>query len=195
MIDLSRINNAGGFGTGVNNSNGEKAMSIKERVTVSDALSMYSPDTLSRRMGNRVYCPICHSKGRDMQIWRDHYKCFSGKCGAHGDAIDLVKQLFGLNYGEAVDKLNNDFSLGLGSTPTAEMQAAFQAAVALRERREAQRREAAETYDKALTVWAILDRWERDFPPGDPRHDTAERDRARARYTLDCAEDALNQFK
>lgn len=35
---------------------------------------------------------------------RDHYHCFA--CGAHGDAIDLVKKQLGLGFGEAVEWLS-----------------------------------------------------------------------------------------
>lgn len=173
---------------------GEKARIIKSRVTIEDALSMYAPAVLFRRIGNRIQCPVCGSKDRDMQIWRDHFKCFSGKCEAHGDAIDLVKLLFGLSYGAAVDKLDRDFSLGLSDTPTEEQQAALRAATALREEQESQRREAIENLHRWGDLWITLDRWLRDFPPGDKRHDDAAKDINRVSYYLDCAEIALNRI-
>ena len=45
-----------------------------------------------------------------------------------------------------------------------------------------------EEYHMRLDIWILLDRWLREYPPGDPRHDEAERDIATAEYYLDQAE-------
>ena len=44
------------------------------------------------------------------------FYCFG--CGAGGDVITFVEKLFGLNFIEAVKKLNADFSLGLDEKPS-----------------------------------------------------------------------------
>ena len=62
------------------------------------------------------------------------FHCFG--CGAHGSVIDFVMKLFGLNFRQAVLRINADFHLGLTtSTPDRASRSA-----ALEARREEQRR-------------------------------------------------------
>ena len=48
-----------------------------------------------------------------------------------------------------------------------------------------------EEYHKWLDLWITLDRWLREYPPGDKRHDDAEHDLAMVGHYLDCAEAEL----
>ena len=41
----------------------------------------------------------------DPEMADGHFHCFSGRCGAHGDVIDLVGRLEGVGFLEAVARL------------------------------------------------------------------------------------------
>lgn len=163
---------------------------IKARVTMPDAVRMYAPNPAPRF--NRIPCPIHGGRDYNLSFQRDRYKCYV--CGSGGDPIDFVRALFGLNYAEAVKRINADFNLELDSErPSESAHAAFQAALAYREQQEAQRREALQDFHRWRDLWITLDRWRTTYPPGDPRHDDAERDIAYVAYRWDCAEARLNQ--
>lgn len=164
---------------------------IKARVTMPDAIRMYAPNPAPRF--NRIPCPIHGGKDYNLSYQRDRYKCYV--CGSGGDSIDFVRALFGLNYAEAVKKINADFNLELDfERPSEATQAAFQAALACREEQENRRREALQDFHRWRDAWITLDQWRTAYPPGDPRHDTAERDIEYASYRWDCAEARLNQL-
>lgn len=54
-------------------------------------------------------CPFHKDRHPSMKIDNLHYHCFG--CGAHGDAIGYVAQLFGMSQYDAACKLIEDFSL------------------------------------------------------------------------------------
>lgn len=56
-------------------------------------------------------CPFHVEKTPSMLLHKDSFKCFG--CGAHGDAIDFVSQLFQENARDAVKRLDRDFCLRL----------------------------------------------------------------------------------
>ena len=66
-----------------------------------------------------ICCPLHGEKTPSMLLHKDSFKCFG--CGAHGDAIDFVSQLFHENARDAVKRLDKDFCLRLdaGRAPDA----------------------------------------------------------------------------
>ena len=54
-------------------------------------------------------CPFHNDKHPSMKVDDNHYHCFG--CGAHGDAIGYVAQLYGLSQYEAAKKLIVDLNL------------------------------------------------------------------------------------
>ncbi len=164
---------------------------IKDRVTMPDVIARYVPAAEPRF--NRIPCPIHHGKDRNLFYQRERYKC--PVCGAGGDVIDFTRTLFGLSFNEAVRTLNADFCVVSYEESPEQTQAALRAAQACREERERQRREAEQDYHRWRDLWCTLDDWLRRFPPGDRRHDDAERDLALVSYRWDCAEWRLNQLK
>ena len=172
----------------------EYADIIKERVTIEEAVRFYF-NAVPRH--NRIPCPLHGGKDLNFSFKRNFYRCFV--CGKSGDVISLVRDYFGLSFPDAVRKLNDDFQIGLavdggGSTdPTA-----LRAAAELRRRRqerEADFEEAKSRYEAALDEWVRCDRALREKPVGDPDHDRAERDIARAAYYLDEEETNLAKFR
>lgn len=56
-------------------------------------------------------CPFHNEKTPSLKVYSDHYHCFG--CGESGDVITFVRKLFSLDFADALDKLNTDFSLNL----------------------------------------------------------------------------------
>lgn len=167
------------------------AQVIKQRVTMPDVIAMYAPTPAPRH--NRIPCPIHHGEDYNLAFQQYRYKCHV--CGAGGDCIDFVKSMFGLKFAEAVKKINADFHLELDNQDTADAQHAAKAAAAYREERERQRREAADDFHRWDDLLATYDEWLQAFPPGDKRHDEAERELVRVSYKRDCAFQRLKSLE
>ena len=86
------------------------AEEIKARVSIPDALDFYGVGTGRH---NRIACPIHRGADANFAYTDKVYHCWT--CGAKGDVIALVGELFGLNFAQAVMKLNSDFALGLSA--------------------------------------------------------------------------------
>lgn len=86
------------------------AEKIRDRVTIPMVLSQYGCQTSSRK---RVPCPIHQGRDPNFCYTDQVYHCWS--CGAKGDAIGLVMELFGIGFKPAMLKLNHDFCLGISS--------------------------------------------------------------------------------
>ena len=105
---------------------------------VKEALTM---DQVARRYGfepNRagfIRCPF-HEGDRtaSLKLYPGHrgFHCFG--CNRGGSVIDFVMELYGINFSQALVRLNSDFGLGL----TAERPSPSARAKALEERRRAQ---------------------------------------------------------
>ena len=86
------------------------AEKITEQVTVPMALSRYGYPTSQRR---RIPCPLHSGKDPNFCYTDRVFHCWT--CGAKGNVISLVMQLFGLSFRQALMKLNTDFCLGLSA--------------------------------------------------------------------------------
>jgi DNA primase len=86
------------------------AAQIKDRLSMFDVVYKYIPNLKVTRSGD-ILCPFHSEKTPSFHLWDDHYKCFG--CPAHGDIISFVEQLHGLNFEQALSKLNDDFGLML----------------------------------------------------------------------------------
>lgn len=63
-------------------------------------------------------CPFHSEKTASFKIHDNHYTCFG--CGKYGDAIDFVMEYFGLDFKQAIVRINSDFNLGMTNRrPTA----------------------------------------------------------------------------
>ena len=79
--------------------------SIKEAVTAYDA-AVYSG--MKPNQSGMVCCPFHKDKHPSMKLGKRYY-CFG--CGAHGDAVDFVANLYGLSLKDAAMKLIQDFHI------------------------------------------------------------------------------------
>lgn len=86
------------------------AEKITEYVTIPMALSHYGYPTSNRK---RIPCPLHSGKDPNFCYTDRVYHCWT--CGAKGNVISLVMQLFNLTFPQALMKLNVDFALGLSA--------------------------------------------------------------------------------
>lgn len=81
---------------------------IKRIVPMQDAAERYSGEPIRF---NRMRCPIHHGQDRNMRIYPKSYYCWV--CHAHGDVIQFVMSVLGLSFQDAMQRINDDFGLGL----------------------------------------------------------------------------------
>jgi DNA primase len=98
-------------------------MSLAEQIK--DALELRQVmEHYGVRFNGRGYakCPFHTEKTASLSLKKGRYTCFG--CGATGDVIEFVLRYFNLDFGQALVRLNNDFSLGLtAEKPTVKSQA------------------------------------------------------------------------
>ena len=105
-------------------------------------------------INGRIPCPLHNGKDNNFS-YKDHYfKCFV--CGRGGSVIDFVMELFGINYRQAVLRINQDFSLGLTDKRAGRSQLSEAARRAGKERREAEKRE-QEWWKMIRLLWYYRD--------------------------------------
>lgn len=89
---------------------------VKSKVSVPSVVEMYLPEV--KPVHSRIPCPIHNGTDRNLLLHNDHFYCFV--CNEGGDAIRLVRHIFGCNFMDALKRLNEDFALDLplGTKPT-----------------------------------------------------------------------------
>lgn len=86
------------------------AEKITEYVTVPMVLSRYGHPASDRK---RIPCPLHNGKDPNFCYTDQVFHCWT--CGARGNVVSLVMQLFNLSFPQALMKLNTDFCLGLSA--------------------------------------------------------------------------------
>ncbi len=81
---------------------------IVDIITMPEVLSRYG---YPEKRGRRIPCPIHHGKDSNFCYTDKVFHCWT--CGAKGNVIGFVMQNFRLGFGQALLKINTDFSLGL----------------------------------------------------------------------------------
>lgn len=126
-----------------------------------DTQEVFSNYGLRPNRAGFVCCFSHKERTPSMKVYKGNggYHCFG--CGAHGSIIDFVMQYFGLNFQDAIAKINTDFSLGL---PIGER-------ISLRQRREMERRQMERQEERNREqmererlegeYWAAFDVWEK----------------------------------
>lgn len=84
---------------------------IKAAVSITDVVERYCGIHPARN--GRVPCPFHNGQDNNMALYEDNgtYHCFV--CGANGDVIRFVQDLFSVGFIQACKTLNEDFGLGL----------------------------------------------------------------------------------
>lgn len=88
---------------------------ITNTLAMRDVLTRYGV-TVNRT--GYALCPFHSEKTGSLKVYPHSFFCYG--CGSGGDAITFVRRLFELSFTDAVQKLNDDFLLGLpiGEIPT-----------------------------------------------------------------------------
>lgn len=81
---------------------------IKSSVSMSDVLNHYG---FSPSRYGRIPCPLHNGRDKNFSYKQKNFKCFV--CGKSGSQIDFVMHLFGIEFSQAVERINSDFRLGL----------------------------------------------------------------------------------
>ena len=69
-------------------------------INLADTVRSHTNVELRRVGGNRLLglCPLHNERTPSFTVYEDnHFRCF-GKCGAHGDAVDFVQALYGIDF-------------------------------------------------------------------------------------------------
>lgn len=85
---------------------------IKQRVKMPDVFARYG---FEPNRGGFISCPFHSERTASLSAYHDgeRWKCFG--CGAGGDVISFVMLLFGINFSQALLRINLDFGLGLSN--------------------------------------------------------------------------------
>ena len=180
------------------------ANEIRNRLDTQEVFSNYG---LRPNRSGFVCCFLHNEKTPSMKVYKGNggYHCFG--CGAHGSVIDFVMQYFGLNFQDAIAKINTDFSLGLpiGEKLDRRKQLEMQKQAFLRKREMNAKKAKQERLENAY--WAAFDEWKRlddnkrnyaPKTPTEPLHPLfveALKNIASAEYNLSCAEIARCEYE
>lgn len=171
-----------------------------------DTQEVFSNYGLRPNRSGFVCCFSHNEKTPSMKVYKGNggYHCFG--CGAHGSIIDFVMQYFGLNFQDAISKINADFSLGLPIGERISLRQRREMEHRQRERQEERNREQMERerlegeYWAAFDVWKKYDTNKREYAPKSPREDfhplyiEAIKNIDYASYLLDTAEMRLRDY-
>jgi len=151
---------------------------IKRRVTTRQVCETYGIPVNSSGFA----CCVAHAeKTPSMKVYDGDrgFHCFG--CGVGGDVIDFTRILFNISFLEAIQKLNDDFSLGI--CPTKELSDREKIAIAcenferkkeLEKRNKEVARLEAE-YWKAFEEWKQYDEDLRQYEPKSPEDEINEK--------------------
>ena len=142
----------------------DAAQTIKDRLTMRELLSHYGYEPNKAKF---ICCPFHNEKTPSMKIYEKDYHCFG--CGANGDTISFVQQLFGLSFPDTLKKIDIDFGLNLyGEHTFDEIRRSHykqKQIKAERERKKREKEQAEEEYWKVVDEWKRLDDNKRKYAP------------------------------
>ncbi len=135
---------------------------VKELVNVPTVARHYG---IKVNRSNMAVCPFHDEKTASMKLYEKNYHCFG--CQAHGDAIQLVQELFGLRPIEAVKQINSDFGLGLDVDKPQDKQAANRRKQEF-EKRRAEQESREKVHNILMAYFILLDRYKIRYAPKNP---------------------------
>ena len=178
------------------------ASEIKERLTLPE-IARYYGFTPNRQ--GRIPCPFHNGKDPNLGLKDRYYNCFV--CGAKGDAIKFVQDLFRLNFIDTISKINSDFSLGLPIGQRIDRRKQLEMERLAFRRRQKAKQEEAERQKIEDAYWAAFDECKRlddnirnyaPKTPTEPLHPIfaeALKNIDGAEYNLSCAEIARYEYE
>jgi len=169
------------------------ADSIRQTVTMGDAVGMYAPDPPPR--GRRIPCPIHNGKDYNLSYTDRHFRCFV--CNEGGDVISFVRDVCGLkDRKEAMTRINRDFHLLLpiDIPVTTEESKVLQERRKKVQEREAEQKRLIAAYHAAMDHFVFLDILKRDYEPDTMQYAYAVKRIDEAWYDVERALNALHEF-
>ena len=130
------------------------ASAIVELVSLPQAVALYSP---YKPRHNRIPCPIHDGENYNLSFNKEVYYCF--KCHDGGNVIRFVMHTFDIGYAEALEKLNEDFKLGLPIGRKATIREARALERSRRVQRETAKRSEAERLEREKRYWDLVSQW------------------------------------
>lgn len=179
------------------------ANEIKSRVSMPEMMERYGFE-LDR--SGFCKCPLHSEKSGSFKAYPGSRGFYCFGCGAHGSVIDFVMQYFGLNFQDAISKINTDFSLGLPIGERISLRQRRELERQQRERQEERNREQREWERLEGEYWAAFDLWQkydtnkRKYAPKSlsddfhPLYVEAAKNIDCAAYLLDTAEMRLRDY-
>lgn len=173
---------------------------IKGRLKMPEILRFYGFE-IDR---NRIACPFHNGSDKNCGVKDDYIHCFV--CGESADQIGFVQKYFDLSFMQAIEKLNDDFCLGLPVGEKISDRKRLAMAKAGFERRKKQEAEQAEQdrldseYWELYGVWVRLDRQKRQYRPQSPNEELhplfteALHNIDRILYELECADERRTEY-
>ena len=180
------------------------ANEIKSRVSMPEMMGRYGFE-LDR--SGFCKCPLHGEKTGSFKAYSGNRGFYCFGCGAHGSVIDFVMQYFGLNFQDAIAKINTDFSLGLpiGEKLDRRKQLEMNRQAFIRKRemnaKKAEQERLENAYWAAFDEWKMLDDNKRNYAPKTPTEPLhplfveALKNIAGAEYNLSCAEIARYEYE
>ena len=180
------------------------ANEIKSRVSMPEMMGRYGFE-LDR--SGFCKCPLHGEKTGSFKAYSGNRGFYCFGCGAHGSVIDFVMQYFGLNFQDAIAKINTDFSLGLpiGEKLDRRKQLEMNRQALLRKRemnaKKAEQERLENAYWEAFDEWKRLDDNKRNYAPKTPTEPLhplfveALKNISSAEYNLSCAEIARYEYE
>ena len=179
------------------------ASEIKSRLTTKEVFLHYG---FEPNRAGEICCPFHNEKTPSLKIYDGDrgWTCFG--CHKGGDAINFVREYFGLTFTDAISKINADFSLGLPIGERISLRQRREMEHRQRERQEERNREQRERerleceYWVAFDVWKKCDTNKREYAPKSPSDDfhplfvEAVKNIDRAAYELSVAEMRLKDY-
>lgn len=170
---------------------------IKQRVSMIEMLQYYGIET---NRSNFCRCPFHQEKSASFKAYPGSRGFYCYGCNESGSVIDFVMKFFDLPFGDAIKKINEDFSLGLpiGEKLDRRKQLEMNRQAFMRKRAVDAERAEQERLDNAY--WTAFDEWKRldtnkiryaPETPVEPLHPLfveALKNISGAEYRLECAE-------
>ena len=180
------------------------ANEIKQRLNSRDVFKAYGIETNSKGF---AVCPFHNEKTASFKVYNGDrgYYCFG--CGESGDIIDFVKKFFNIAFNEALQKLNQDFGLGLpiGKRLTYLKRLEIsKKAYNFKKNKEAEKQQLdrlKQDRDNLLSEWIRLDKQGRKYRPKATEIDIHPLfveyllNISRIEFELECAEMRLYQYE
>ena len=179
------------------------ASEIKSRLTTKEVFLHYG---FEPNRAGEICCPFHNEKTPSLKIYDGDrgWTCFG--CHKGGDAINFVREYFGLTFTDAISKINADFSLGLPIGERISLRQRREMEHRQRERQEERNREQRERERLEAEYWVAFDVWQkydtnkREYAPKSPIEDfhplyvEAVKNIDCAAYLLDTAEMRLRDY-